>query len=271
MRTSLVLSALTLITVGALACGSSSTPSVDGAGGSSTDAPVSTGGAGGTGGTGTGGTGGMATGGTGGTGTGGTGGTSSVGCGTGANTCTQAERNAWDQCVYPKCKTQYDSCYGAGALMGNFSGPCGTWIKCFNTCGCGLACLVTCGAPPAECQSCAMAVDTCQNSSGCSRPACLQPPDAGLPNLDGGFQIPDGGFQIPDGGFQIPDGGFPDLGFTLPDGGLGTCADLLTCCNAIADAQKKATCQQQYAASMSFGDFACGAAYRAHQLAGDCP
>jgi hypothetical protein len=228
------------------------------------DASVATGGSGGAGGTGGGGgVGGAGRGGAGGAGTGGAG---SLGCaGAAASSCTRAELDPYNECLFARCEREYSACYGPGARTGNFSGPCGTFVQCTSKCGCSdLACLVGCGAPSAECASCGQVVVTCQGNSGCARPACLREPDAGVPaiNFDGGFP----GF---DGGFPGFDGRFPGL----PDGGLGggTCDDLLKCCQAIADPANKAMCSEQYDTAKLYGDLVCGTVHAAHKQANDCP
>jgi hypothetical protein len=54
------------------------------------------------------------------------------------------------------------------------------------------------------------------------------------------------------------------------DAFAGTCADLLACCNSIADATKKAQCQAGYALVQSSGDTACGVAYTGLKQDGYC-
>jgi hypothetical protein len=215
------------------------------------DAPSGTGGGGGTGG-GSGGTGGGGSGGTGGGGGGG-GGMASLGCGagTGSTSCSNAELDTYNNCAYAACQTEFKNCYGAGVAMGNFSGPCGTFIGCTSKCGCtDIACFLACGTPSTACLTCSQAVETCRTGSSCTRPACLgRTPDAGTFRLDGGLFPFDGG---------------------LPDGLFGnTCADLMSCCAAISDPTKKAACQQQYT-YLNGNDSLCSAAYAVYRGAGDC-
>jgi hypothetical protein len=244
MRTPFLAVAFALIT-GMAACDSGG-EELDGGG--RIDAPSGTGGTGGGGGTG-------GTGGAGGTGGGGGTGGASLGCGVGgggSSSCSKAELDTYNNCTYAACETQFKACYGAGVMMGNFSGPCGTFITCTSKCACtNLTCLLACGAPSNECIACGQAVATCQESSSCTKPACLR--------------TPDGGVTLPDGGFPFPfDGGLPDGLFG------GTCADLTACCAAIADTAKKAQCTAVLGAAAG-SDLACGAAYSGYKANGDCP
>jgi hypothetical protein len=247
MRTCLVV-ALAL-TTGFTACGGDSSSSADG--------PRGTGGDAAAGGVGGGGAGGGGSGGTGGSGGGGAGGMASLGCGVGAgsSSCNKAELDTYNNCTYAACETQFKACFGAGVAMGTFGGACGTFIQCTSKCGCSdLTCFLGCGTPSAECLTCSEAVQTCQDSSSCTKPACLQQPDGGTPN-----PIFDGGLPSFDGLPSFPDGLFG-----------GTCADLTTCCAAIADAPKKAQCQATLGIAGG-NDTICGAAYSAFKASGDCP
>ena len=139
-------------------------------------------------------------------------GLASLGCGMGggSSSCSKAELDTYNSCTYAACETQYKACYGAGVQMGNFSGPCGTFITCTSKCGCGdLGCFLGCGMPSSACVTCSEAVATCQESSSCTKPACLRTPDAGAtPIFDGG---------LPDFSFPFPfDGGFPDVPSAAP-------------------------------------------------------
>jgi hypothetical protein len=266
MRASYLCSALAGVAMTSLACGSSGSPTADGGAGVGGDAPVSTGGTGGSGGVGgTGGSGGV--GGTG--GTGGTGGMNIFDCytpGATTDTCSKTERQTLDSCYTNKCGTAYNTCYGAGARMGNFGGSCKGFIQCLSACGCGnVVCFAGClPMYTGECMTCQTAIQTCQDTSGCVVPACAVRPDGGV------SMLPDGGFPgLPDGGFPgLPDGGFPGL----PDGGLGgTCANLLTCCQAITDPGTQAACMGQYTSSVPYGDAVCGALYQGYKALGQCP
>jgi hypothetical protein len=82
---------------------------------------------------------------------------------------------------------------------------------------------------------------------------------AGLPGLDGGIPGFDGSIPGFDGGFSLD-------GLTV----AGTCADLLACCNALADATSKADCLSAYNTAKPFGDTVCGAAYSGLKQGGTC-
>jgi hypothetical protein len=82
---------------------------------------------------------------------------------------------------------------------------------------------------------------------------------AGLIGLDGGIPGFDGAIPGFDGSFSLD-------GLTV----AGTCADLLACCNALADATSKADCLSAYNTAKPFGDTVCGAAYSGLKQGGTC-
>jgi hypothetical protein len=268
MRASYVFSALAVVAMTSLGCGSSSTPAGNGGSGGGGDAAAGTGGTAGGGVGGTAGGGGSA--GTG--GMGGAGGTSILDCnlGTAADTCSRTERDTLNQCYATRCSAAENTCYGPAARMGTFAGVCKGFIECINNCGCGNpACALRCiPTYTAACMACQATIQSCRDTSMCVVPACAIRPDGGLTIPDGGLTIPDGGFPgLLDGGFTIPDGGFSGLF----DGGAGTCTDLLSCCAAMTDVTARAQCNQQYALSQPYGDTVCGVVYQGHKAAGDCP
>lgn len=161
---------------------------------------------------------------------GGSGGGNGNMCVPNSGTCTQSELNTYNNCVQNACNTQFVTCYGTGYKSGSFSGPCGSYMQCQSACACtDTACRNACTIP-ATCTSCLTTIGTCTVSAACTVPACLGGGfDGGIPGLDGGIPGLDGGFPF--------DGNFPF------DAGNYTCADLTTCCNAIADAQQKQACQ----------------------------
>lgn len=166
-----------------------------------------------------------------------------------ANTnCTQAEQNAYSNCVTTACDTQYKECLGPNYRSGNFSGACGTYIQCFNACACNdTACFVACGQPDTACQTCLLSFTSC--SASCTVPACY--------TSGGGTGGTSGG------------GGNSGSGGNSGGGGSGgglTCADLLTCCNTIADANAKAQC----IASAAAGEQFCGQILTGLRQAGVC-
>jgi hypothetical protein len=187
--------------------------------------------------------------------------------------CSQADVDSYNNCLADRCDMAFKTCIG-DVRNGNYGGPCGPSVMCTNKCACGdMVCRNACPQPTPECLICLFGPGlTCQNSSGCARPACYGPgPDGGMtPIPDGGFSIPDGGFSIPDGGFSIPDGGF-----SFPEAGItGNCAQLLTCCGAIADPSTKGQCLAAYGAfSMTGGggDPNCALALTALRAVSACP
>jgi hypothetical protein len=164
--------------------------------------------------------------------------------------CTQAEVDSYNTCLADKCDSAFKMCFG-DIRNGNYGGPCGPWVMCTSKCGCNdAACRNACPMPNMECILCLVGPGlTCQNTANCPRPACYGPET----KLDGGGlpPIPDGGFMLPDVNFNFPESGIPipDGGFSLPEAGFsGTCAQLLTCCNGIADGAQKTQCLTAYAA-----------------------
>lgn len=182
--------------------------------------------------------------------------------------CTQAELSQYTSCIESKCGSSLQTCFGAGYQSGNYGGVCGaTYETCVQKCGCNNSpCVVACGAPSADCQSCLLDVGTCIGGASCEQPACAGT-SAGTGGAVGGGA---GGHVGGIGGFVGSLGGFLG-GLGGITGTSGTCADLMTCCNAIADAQTKSACLTEYGQILPSGDSACGilvAAFRANAL---CP
>ena len=91
--------------------------------------------------------------------------------GTSSSNCTAAEVKQYDDCFATSCDSKFTECYGAGWKGGTYSGPCGTYIACFNACACGdTACFTKCPDPSAECSACRTGSASC--SDGCKLPAC---------------------------------------------------------------------------------------------------
>ena len=108
-------------------------------------------------------------------GTSGTSGTFTTGInkcgGTSSSNCTADEVKQYDDCFATACDSKFNECYGAGWKSGTYSGPCGTYIACFNACACGdTACFTKCPDPSAECAACRTSSSSC--SDGCKLPAC---------------------------------------------------------------------------------------------------
>lgn len=233
MSSSRLLGTVALAAISALACGSSKQPAADGGAGAGGTGGAARAGSGGTGDSGTGA--GGATGGSGGNGAGdgAQGAAIGLGCiGIGLTRCTQPERDAWNQCVFPRCEAEFKACHGPGIQTGNFSGPCATHSKCVSKCVCNdVTCFLDCGLPPAACATCTMALQTCQNGSGCPRPACLLAPDGGVSDVN--------------------------------------CDDLMRCCAAIADPSRKALCEASYNQATTMGVPSCRVFYAAFRR--ECP
>jgi hypothetical protein len=202
---------------------------------------------GGDGGTGTsGGTSGATSGGTSGATSGGTSGGGVVGgskCGStsgSTSTCTQAETDAYNSCLTGMCDSQYQAALGSGYKTGSYGGACGTYITCTQACACNdTACYMKCGQPDSACTTALTAASTCAQSK-CPAPACLSP------KTDGGTSGTSGS----------------------SGGTTHTCAELMACCAAIADASMKSSCDQTYMAVMS-SEPGCNAVYP--QYAASCP
>jgi hypothetical protein len=178
---------------------------------------------------------------------------------TGGGTCTAEQNKAYSDCIIGKCDAKYQACLGAGYKSGSYSGPCGTWIGCTAKCGCGdMMCRSACGLPDQACQTCFSGeLAQCVLASGCTAPVCTGGGTGGSGGGTGGS----GGGTGGSGGGTGGSGG----------GGGGTCADLMKCCNAMTNADSKASCNQAYMGVMAGGDQACGgvlAIYRANKL---CP
>lgn len=146
------------------------------------------------------------------------------------STCTQAEQDAYTDCLTTMCDAPYKKCLGDGYKTGNFGGPCGTFIECSNACDCDdTACTQAC-TPSSECTSC-LTNDVSPCVQKCEIPECYT-----------------------GGGAGLPEGGIPGAG--------KTCADLKACCDAKPAGQAKDTCNQLLMASQNM-DIACGAYYTA--------
>jgi hypothetical protein len=177
----------------------------------------------------------------------------------GGVTCNAEQTKAYGDCLQSKCDTAFQGCYGAGYKSGSFSGACGTWIGCYAKCSCDKTCQAMCGAPPAECLTCISAqVSPCVTSSGCVSPTCTGTGTGGSGGGGSGGASGTGG----SGAGGAGGGG---------GGGGGTCADLTKCCNSLADANQKATCNMAVMASMSAGgDFYCGQVLMVYKASGVC-
>jgi hypothetical protein len=171
----------------------------------------------------------------------------SSGGGGGSSACTKAENDAYYKCALSKCAPAFNTCYGPNfATTGQVGGTCGTLVNCANACACtDFNCLGGCFASADPCLTC---IDTAatQCEASCPAPPCMKGPDAGVALKDGGFNI-------------------PDLGLAG-----GTCADLKACCDGMADASGKATCNMAYAAVQPAGDSSCSVLLSSYKLAGTC-
>lgn len=129
------------------------------------------------------------------------------------STCTEAEAKPYSDCIAAQCDTTFTQCYGAGYKSGTFGGPCGTYITCTQACGCDDdACRAKCTLDDA-CKNCVIpAVSTC--ASKCEAPACASGGSSGSSGSSGGA--------------------------------TKSCADLKTCCDGLADEDKKTECNQVY-------------------------
>ncbi len=160
-------------------------------------------------------------------------------------TCTQAEIETYDNCVYGQCGSAVAACYGTGYQSGSYSGPCASYATCAAKCGCtDSACKTACGQPSTDCSTCQNNIGICAFGSTCTIPACLL----------GGSGV--GGTSGGTGGHAGGAGGSAG-GLGGSTGATGTCADLLACCNA-ANVAVKPTCMNGYTTVMSMGDGACG-------------
>ncbi len=100
-------------------------------------------------------------------------GTSIDKCGgtTSTSKCTAAELKPYNECFVTACDSKFGECYGAAWKTGTFTGPCGTYLTCFNACACGdEACYAACPQPSDECTACRVNSSAC--SDGCKLPAC---------------------------------------------------------------------------------------------------
>jgi hypothetical protein len=170
--------------------------------------------------------------------------------------CGSSELQTYQTCVTGKCGDAFKSCYGPGSLQGNFNGgQCGDYRTCVQKCGCSdYQCFVACGVRPVACQLCEATVSACEESSGCTKPACLG-------------AIPDGGVSFPDGSFILPDA---DIGAFLDAlSAPATCNDLLNCCNMLATPSKE-LCLMQYNDLKPMGDQQCAYGYNGLKIAQIC-
>ncbi len=153
-------------------------------------------------------------------------------CGiTSGTSCTEAELKPYNDCVLDKCDTGYKKCYGDGYRNGSFGGPCGTWMACVQKCDCNdTSCILGCKLDDA-CSACVDETSSCGDS--CTEPECAK--------------------------------GTPDGGNT----GNATCADLQACCDAVADEDQKAGCQQAKDAANG-NDATCAQYYTGFKAAGLC-
>lgn len=156
--------------------------------------------------------------------------------------CTEAEQNDYATCLTTACDAQYKDCLGSSYMSGTWGGKCQAYMTCNTACSCSdTACRTACGLPSADCTACFVTLGKCTSSAACTAPKCA--------SADGG----------------VGDGGL------VPDGATGkTCADLKTCCDAIADATKKASCTAAYNQASGLGDIACNASYLVQVAQGNC-
>jgi hypothetical protein len=188
------------------------------------------------------------------------------------SSCSSSDLQSYQTCVTGKCGDKLKTCYGPGALQGNFGGgQCGDYFTCVQKCGCSnVPCVLACGEPSGACQTCIETASACEESSGCSKPACFgSTPDAGItiPGRDGGFTFPD--VSIPDAFGGILDADFGSLFDALS--APGTCSDLLACCNGMAAGPFKDTCTRQYDdLKAQGGDTSCMLGLNTLKLAGFC-
>jgi hypothetical protein len=166
---------------------------------------------------------------------GGTSGSTFKSCSTGASSsgtssCSEAEFKPYSDCYQEKCEPAFAECYGASYKTGTFSGACGAFITCTQKCACNdLSCYQSC-TQSEECKTCSQKFVSC--GSSCQLPACA----TGGTDAGGG-------------------------------GGGKTCADLLACCNKLADAEKT-QCTQTHSAAGG-NNTACNAIFSGY--ASKCP
>jgi hypothetical protein len=168
---------------------------------------------------------------------------------TGQSNCTAEQTKPYTDCIFSKCDSQYQACFGAGYKSGSFGGTCQAYIACFSKCGCGdNACRAACPAPTGECQTCLTQLGTCTIGAGCTPPTC------------GGGGAGGGGGG---GGGGAGGGG---------GGGSGTCADLMKCCASATNASIKQACEAQYNAlkGQAGSDMACGLIAGQYKAGGLC-
>jgi len=156
-------------------------------------------------------------------------------CPSSSSACDKTETDNYGRCITRVCDAQYQGCFGSTYASGGFGGPCGTYYSCIAKCGCGsAACLQGCGIAPADCQLCiGNTITPCVQGSGCPEPACT----------DGGVAA----------NTQL------------------TCADLATCCSAIADATQKSLCQLEYGMAKAYGNAVCDPYVRGFKKTKMCP
>jgi len=145
----------------------------------------------------------------------------------GTEECTPAQLKVYSDCVDTACSDEYTKCYGPGYKQGKFSGVCGTYLNCTQDCDCNdSACQAACN-PSSECETCLQSFASCA-SSCISKLQCA----------------------------------FGDSGVALGD---KTCADLLTCCNSLTDADQKTDCKDTHAQIVMSGggvaDLVCSGLY----------
>jgi hypothetical protein len=161
--------------------------------------------------------------------------------------CTQAELNAYSNCLQNACNSQYVTCFGPSYKQGVPGGTCSSYAQCQNACGCtDAACRNACTVP-AACMTCLSTIATCSLGANCTIPPCALG-DASIPTFDGNIPGLDGGFPF--------------------DAGNATCADLTSCCNAITEANTKMACQQVVATGQNQ---VCSASLGTFRSAGLCP
>jgi hypothetical protein len=148
-------------------------------------------------------------------------------------TCTGGP--AYGQCASAACNSQLTAALGSGYNSSVYTGPCASYMTCYDACPCGASyntCTGNCATNAgATCQSSMMTLATCLNSATCADPVCTTIGGAGGAAGAAGY----GGYA---GGIAGASGYAGGLGGTAGvGGGTGTytCAQLSACCARITD------------------------------------
>lgn len=104
--------------------------------------------------------------------------------GTAGQECTGIDE--YTTCVLGACDAEYQDCFGADYMNGNWGGKCGDYIVCNIDCDCGdTACNTACLTNSTQdCQDCLQSIATCVLGSGCNYPVCKDPNNQGGANCD---------------------------------------------------------------------------------------